>query len=316
MDYHFTYSFCNPIYKNQRYFFVSKAYSWIKNFSEVPFLKIYENRNSYSKGRVSTISNIASQSDEKYDCEEKTEGIEVIEEAIHVLEPFITQARIQKINNVLDHRTTHSCFVFENPSNPSNVWACLRSLDTFGVQNANLIVDPAEYDREHRLANMKVAMGSSKWLTLREFQTSQMCVEALRAQGYRILASDLAPNTKSIEDFDWSIKTALVIGNEDRGISETMRTLCDGTFQIPMKGFAGSLNMSVASAVMLAHLSMKGGLPKNLTRDERTRLYLLWLIRSHTSAEAIIRQRGISLPPDLIKSKRILGFRQTTKPTR
>eukprot|EP00638_Chattonella_subsalsa_P002276 CAMPEP_0117755240 /NCGR_PEP_ID=MMETSP0947-20121206/13330_1 /TAXON_ID=44440 /ORGANISM="Chattonella subsalsa, Strain CCMP2191" /LENGTH=262 /DNA_ID=CAMNT_0005574529 /DNA_START=177 /DNA_END=963 /DNA_ORIENTATION=- len=209
---------------------------------------------------------------EKYSEEEMVK----IEEATKVLEEFVSEKRISTLKNVLEQRTSHSTFVFENPSNPNNVWACLRSLDSFGVQNINIIVNPLEYEKEHRLANMKTAMGTSKWLTLREHASTQSCVKKLKEEGYRVLASDLQLDTKPVGDFDWSEKTAIVIGNEERGITEEMRQLCDETFQIPMKGFAESLNMSVACAITLAHLSMRGGLPADLTEEDKKKLYLLW----------------------------------------
>jgi tRNA (guanosine-2'-O-)-methyltransferase len=45
--------------------------------------------------------------------------------------------------------------------------------------------------------------------------------------------------------------TALVFGNEHRGISESMNSFCDGNFIIPQVGMIESLNISVACAVSL-----------------------------------------------------------------
>lgn len=72
---------------------------------------------------------------------------------------------------------------------------------------------------------------------------------------WQVVASDLSPEAVSIDQVDWSVKTALVLGNEERGISKSMRSLADETFAIPMRGFAQSFNLSVACSVCLAHLS-------------------------------------------------------------
>lgn len=70
-----------------------------------------------------------------------------------------------------------------------------------------------------------------------------------------MVASDLSRSAVPIGEIDWSIPTAVVLGNEERGISESMRHLADATFVIPMRGFVRSFNMSVACSVILSHLS-------------------------------------------------------------
>lgn len=59
-------------------------------------------------------------------------------------------------------------------------------------------------------------------------------MESLRAQGYRIVAADLHPGTtpKLVQQVDWaSSPVAVVMGNEERGITQEMRDLCDFTYQ-------------------------------------------------------------------------------------
>lgn len=71
----------------------------------------------------------------------------------------------------------------------------------------------------------------------------------------QVVASDLSPSAVPMGDIDWSVKTAVVLGNEERGISDSMRKLADATFVIPMRGFVRSFNMSVACSIILAHLN-------------------------------------------------------------
>ena len=72
---------------------------------------------------------------------------------------------------------------------------------------------------------------------------------------FQVVASDLSPSAVPIGEIDWSVPTAVVLGNEERGISDSMRNLADTTFVIPMRGFVRSFNMSVACSIILAHLS-------------------------------------------------------------
>jgi tRNA G18 (ribose-2'-O)-methylase SpoU len=47
---------------------------------------------------------------------------------------------------------------------------------------------------------------------------------------------------------------AIIIGHETIGISEEVLTLCDSSIEIPMYGIANSLNVSVATGIILYHL--------------------------------------------------------------
>lgn len=138
---------------------------------------------------------------------------------------------------------------------------------------------------------------------------------ALKAQGYRVLASDLRPGTQPspIQEVDWAgHKVAVVMGNEERGITDEMRAACDGTYFIPMSGFAESLNLSVGTAVTLAYLSSLGGLKHgDLPQPERELLFLRWLIKSVPQGAAILRREGL-LKEEIAQAaqaKVILGFK-------
>ena len=49
------------------------------------------------------------------------------------------------MREVIDQRCGGARFVIENPINPSNAWACLRTLDSFGVQYVDVVMDPKFY---------------------------------------------------------------------------------------------------------------------------------------------------------------------------
>ena len=51
---------------------------------------------------------------------------------------------------------------------------------------------------------MKSAMGTQKWLSLKEHPSALDCVTELRDMGYRIMAADLRPDTKPIAEVDWA----------------------------------------------------------------------------------------------------------------
>jgi len=234
--------------------------------------------------------------------------------AIHILEPYINAERRLKINQVLTKRTKKSMFLFENPINPSNVWACLRTIDSFGIQNVDVIIDSKEYLGKTALNSkrgMRTAMGSAKWLSLRNHPSTEEAIKEIRdKQGYKIYASDLNPNSQDIRNIDWDCgKICVVMGNEDRGISDEMRALADETFTLPMVGMAESFNLSVATAIALAHMSAKsknnqGPLQPDMNEHEVNCLYLKALMNSLPQWKqglAILKQKGGIILTDTIR---------------
>lgn len=210
---------------------------------------------------------------------------ETVRRATEILESFINPDRLERVSSVLRQRTKRSKFLFENPSNPSNVWACLRTIDSFGIQNVDVAIDPGMYSGKQALnqkRGMRTAMGSAQWLTLTVHGSCRDAVHQIKnVQGYKIYASDLNPKSKDVRDVDWDAgPICVVMGNEDRGISDEMRELADETFVLPMCGFAESFNLSVATSITLAHMSSKsfngnGPLrPGDLEEHEYNCLYL------------------------------------------
>jgi len=73
-----------------------------------------------------------------------------IQRSIDILAPYIQPRRLQRIHQVLQQRTKHARFLLENPSNPSNVWACLRMLDSFGIQYVHVMWIPRSIQGRRR----------------------------------------------------------------------------------------------------------------------------------------------------------------------
>ena len=94
---------------------------------------------------------------------------QLVKDATRVLLPYIQPNRLERMNCVLQKRTANCRFLFENPANPSNVWACLRTIDSFGIQHVDLILESLRYQGKTALSQkrgMRTAMGSAQWLSL------------------------------------------------------------------------------------------------------------------------------------------------------
>ena len=266
---------------------------------------------------------------------------DTVAKATATLLPFVQPERLNKIRSVLNQRTNNVRFLFENPANPSNVWACLRTMDSFGVQHVDVILQADKYTQGKAALSqkrgMRTAMGSAKWLTIQSHSSTKEAIETLRrVHDCRIYATDVNENAVDIRNMDWTRTRddssdssdtdnntdrqrmqpiCIVMGNENDGISGEMRNAVDGTFYLPMCGFAESFNLSVATAITLAHLNAASGhgnddddegpiKPGNLSTAEYDCLFLKGLMNSlpqKRMIHALFRKEGIVLPPEIVK---------------
>ncbi len=80
----------------------------------------------------------------------------------------------------------------------------------------------------------------------------------------------------------------LVFGNEAAGVSDTMKSLADGAFKIPMFGFVESFNVSVAAAISTSALRKLGG--SELGVEEAAVLKARYYLRSVRAGVDIVNR--------------------------
>ena len=201
------------------------------------------------------------------------------------LEALLSERRVARLDAVLSRRTRNLALVLEDIHDPHNASACLRSAEGLGLQDVYAI------EADVSLApSRRVVQGADKWLDLHRFETTPSCLEALRAEGYRVYASDLQADT-SLDAIDFRERVALAFGNEHAGASQALFDGADATFCIPMRGFSQSFNVSVAVAVCLYHAvqqrAARLGPDGDLEAAERETLRAQWIRRSVPKGGAI-----------------------------
>ncbi len=225
-----------------------------------------------------------------------TEDIELKEKYLSYLESFITENKRNLFKQVLEHRTRHITVVMEDIYQSQNASAVLRSCDCFGVQDVHIIENRNIYS-----IDPDVALGSSKWLNLIKYNQEEnntlACYEALRKQGYRILATTPHKDDFMLDEIALDQKTALVFGTELEGLSEIAIEHADAHMKIPMYGFTESFNISVSAAISLHHLSStlrKSTIAWHLSEEEKLDTRILWaksVIKHPEKHEKIFRSK-------------------------
>lgn len=209
---------------------------------------------------------------------------------IEYLRSFATEARWQKITEVVAERTRHISVVVEDIHQPHNASAVLRSCDGFGIQDVHIIENRNSFN-----ASSQVTIGAHQWLTLHKYnkpdsENTERCFHALKNKGYQVIATTPHENDSNLNDLTIDQKTALVFGSELDGVSEKAKEFADGFVKIPMSGFSESFNISVSAAVCLYNVTRRmrtSDIHWNLTEDEMIELQVEWLKKSIKAGEKL-----------------------------
>ncbi len=135
--------------------------------------------------------------------------------------------------------------VLDRVQNPLNVGAIVRTASAERVEH--LYLGGAAAPDAPKAA--KMAMGTERYLSWSAFDDPAAAVESARADGYRIVGVELASQARPLHELDLTGVVALVVGNEDHGLSATVLQRCDTVGFIPQLGRVGSLNVAAAAAI-------------------------------------------------------------------
>jgi tRNA G18 (ribose-2'-O)-methylase SpoU len=97
----------------------------------------------------------------------------------------------------------------------------------------------------------EIADGDEPGLEISVHRTLAPVLRELRTDGYRLVALEQTTNSRSIFDFRFERKTALVVGNERSGIDEESLRLVHDVVEIPMYGLPYALNVGTATSMAL-----------------------------------------------------------------
>lgn len=161
----------------------------------------------------------------------------------------MTEKRLNKFRRVTEQRQKYLTVVLENIHDSHNVSAILRTADSVGIDKIYLIYNQESFPKISRISSAS----AKKWVELAKFKSVKDCYTELKENKYNICSTCMNSGKKSFSlyELDLTKRTALVFGNEHRGLSEEAVKLSDKNFLIPMKGMVQSLNVSVSAAVCL-----------------------------------------------------------------
>ncbi len=147
--------------------------------------------------------------------------------------------------------------VLHNIRSEHNVGAMFRTADAVGV--TEIIISgytPTPLDRFNRPVSgiAKAALGAEQTIPWRTVSNISKEIKKLSEEGFEILALEQSARSIDYKKCIPKKKTVLLVGNEVRGISPALLKLADTVLEIPMRGKKESLNVSVATGIVLFRL--------------------------------------------------------------
>ena len=146
--------------------------------------------------------------------------------------------------------------ILDGVTDPRNLGAVLRTAEGAGTSG---VVIPTDRAAGVTATAAKASAGGSEHVRVARETNLRRAIETMKEAGLWVYAAEAGgtPYTQ----LDLTGPLGLVFGSEGGGVRRLVREACDGTVAIPMIGNVGSLNVSVAAAVLLYEVRRQRGWP-------------------------------------------------------
>lgn len=139
--------------------------------------------------------------------------------------------------------------MLDRVSNPGNLGTIIRSSVAFGIDTIILGDDCCS------IYNSKVVRATEGLMFHVNIinENLKKSIEFLKSEGYTVYSTDVT-NGRTLGTFKFPEKTAIVMGNEGAGVDDSIKELCDEFLYIKMNSECESLNVGVATSIILYEL--------------------------------------------------------------
>ena len=140
--------------------------------------------------------------------------------------------------------------VLDNIRSLHNVGSVLRTADAFrleAVYMCGITATPPSAEIH------KTALGAEDSVAWRYYDDTLQAVNELKAAGYTVLAVEQVEGSFKLGQFSFTPgkRYALVMGNEVKGVQQTVVDACDQALEIPQYGTKHSMNVSVTAGIVM-----------------------------------------------------------------
>lgn len=151
----------------------------------------------------------------------------------------------------LSNHNSSIVLIVDSLEDPRNFGSILRTCDAFNI-------DAIFYKKDNQVSINEVvksvSMGATNYLDVCEVTNLSNLINDLKKNNFWVYATTLKENSIPYYEEKYPNKIAIIVGNENRGISDLVSKNSDVNIYIPMEGHVQSLNVSVATGIILSYL--------------------------------------------------------------
>ena len=161
--------------------------------------------------------------------------------------PGYTYLSLEELLSKIEGIKNPCLLMLDGIEDPHNLGAILRSVDCTGCQGVII----GKHNQVQLNATVaKVSTGAIEHVNVVQVTNLTRSLEALKSKGYWVVGAE-ANESKDFREIDYNMPVVIVVGSEGKGISPLVLKQCDFRVSIPMVGHVNSLNVSVATALLL-----------------------------------------------------------------
>jgi len=155
------------------------------------------------------------------------------------------------LQQVIDHVTgngdTPLFIMLDGITDVRNIGGIARSAVACGAQ---AIIIPDKGVGALNEEALKSSAGALERIHVCRVNSLMKAVDAMHLNGISVVATEMSAE-KMVFETDWTVPCCIVMGSEDKGVFPPLLKICDSTIKIPMPGEFESLNVSVATGIVL-----------------------------------------------------------------
>lgn len=160
----------------------------------------------------------------------------------------------QIIHNALQSQGPALLIALDHVTDEGNLGALIRTAAFFGAHG---LIIPKDRSAMVTARVMKRSSGAHLFLPIARVVNMGRTVDLLDQKGFWVVGAS-GESSDSIYRFDWQRDLVLVLGNEQRGLSRSLKKRCHQVVSIPSWGKVESLNVAVACGVVLSEILRQG----------------------------------------------------------
>lgn len=156
-------------------------------------------------------------------------------------------------NNNFKKQTFPIILVCDNVTNAPNIGSLFRTADAFGIEKLMLCGEDISISRKIT----KTSRATEKSVVYSIQKSFFEVIENLKIKGYQIISLEITSKSKPINTFKFSNKKpiALIVGDENFGVSEAILKQSDAIIHINMFGQNSSMNVVQATNIALYEIT-------------------------------------------------------------